>query len=132
MSKKTKLILICAIVATTLVVAAVIGVLGFWMPYNKAQSHFAGDTTVLMQLQEDGSVDLTWPLGINADQYLVEVENPTNGEIEFSQYVDGKTSVTLPELAQSKRTIRIYCAGAYVCFFVQMRADNLQIFSGNR
>ena len=121
MSRMTKIILISVLSAVAVITAAAVGVLGFWMPYNNAQSQFIGDRTVLMQLQEDGSVELTWPLAVNADQYLVEVENPTNGEIEFSQYVDGKTSVTLPELSQSKRTIRIRCASEYK-FFLSTKA----------
>lgn len=117
MSKKTKWILICSAIAAVLICATLVGIFGYWLPYDRAQSSFVGDQTVIMQLQPDGSVDLTWPLATGADQYLVEVEDPATGEIEFSQYVEGRTSLTLPELAQSKRTVRIHCASEYKFLF---------------
>ena len=61
MSKKMKWILICSITATVLITAALVGIFGFWLPYDRAQCSFTGDKTVIMQLQPDGSVELTWP-----------------------------------------------------------------------
>ena len=117
MSKKMKWILICSITAAVLVTAALVGIFGFWLPYDRAQCSFTGDKTVIMQLQPDGAVELTWPLAQGADQYLVEVIDPQSGETEFSQYVAGRTSLTLPELAQGKRTIRIFCGSEYKFLF---------------
>lgn len=117
MSKVAKWILICSIIVSLLAGAAAIGVFGFLMPYERAVSCFTGERNVVMTLQEDGSTEIIWPLGVNAQQYLVELIDPATGAVTYSSYVTGKTSHIIPDLPQTKCTLRITTVSEYTFLF---------------
>ena len=117
MSGKIKWILICAVISVVLVAAAAVGIFGFWLPYDRAESRFTGEKNVVMYLQEDGTTEITWPLGDNAAQYLVELADPETGKIEYSCYVEDKTSHVIPVFPQTACTLRITTMGQYQFLF---------------
>lgn len=115
--KKKTVALIIIIFAALLIAAAVFGVVGYWLPYQKAISTFASEKSITLYQQEDGSVLIQWPEGSNADQYLLEILIPSQNaapQVEYSTYITGKTSHIIEQLAgNSQRTIRIQTVAQY-------------------
>ena len=112
--KKQTVILIIVLLAAVLIGGAVFGIIGYWLPYHRAVSGFAGDCNITLHQQEDGSVLIQWPEGNNADQYLFKILDPVSGETEYSQYIPGQTSHTVNGLlAEGERTISIQTAAEY-------------------
>lgn len=112
--KKKSIILIIILLAVLLISAAVFGIVGYWLPYQRAVSSFAAERNITLYQQEDGSVFLQWPEGTNADHYILEVLDPAAGKTEYRCQISGQTGHMLPSLsAQGQRTIRITTVAEY-------------------
>lgn len=102
--EKKKLIIMLS--AAAVVVLVLFGVLGFWLPWHQAANSMDPDSTLVLRSQEDGGLLVSWPAGINADRYLVEVLRQTPG-------ADG--TETEPEIytALSSRMARSMSCGTF-------------------
>lgn len=115
-ARYTKRTLLTAL-AVTLVVAAAVWFFGFHIPYLLAENTMPENGSLLLQMQEDGTVQLTWSAGWNADYYVVQLLPAQGGqkaEPLFSATVkDGKSCVltTLPQ--DQELTLRVQSAKCY-------------------
>lgn len=111
--KKRTMILIVILFAVLLLSIAGFIITGYWLPYRNAISSFSGGRTIVMHQQTDGSVLLEWPMGINTDQYLVEILLPGKDTAEYSYRVK-QNYLSLDVLpADGERTLRIQTAAEY-------------------
>lgn len=107
---------IIGILVAMILAMAAIGVFGFWMPYNEAVSSFGHDRHINMYLQNDGSVQIVWPEGMDADRYLLEIRDHESGEVTYSEYIVGQPTTILKELPHQKSTITVYTVAEYDVF----------------
>lgn len=114
--KKHTIILII-LLAGLLLAAGVFAAVGYWLPYHQAVSSFTADRALTLYQQQDGSVLVQWPEGIDADQYLFEILTAGENEepsVIYSCYVIGQTSHTINSLSgDSPCTVRIRTAAEY-------------------
>ena len=107
---------IIGILVVMILAMAAIGVFGFWMTYNEAVSSFGHDRHINMYLQNDGSVQIVWPEGMDADRYLLEIRDHESGEVTYSEYIVGQPTTILKELPRQKSTITVYTVAEYDVF----------------
>ena len=93
MSKSAKWIIGILIVLLVLSAAAAFAIIGYLQPYRAAQNTMV-EGQVVLYLQEDGSVQFTWPAAVNADRYVFEILRPAEETAETAD--SGETDVTEP------------------------------------
>ena len=98
--------------------AAAFGVVGYWLPYERAENTMpAGGSLVLTQL-EDGSTQLSWPWGVNAQYHVLEILRPGEEQVLYTTKIDSGASFVLPPLPETEEmTIRIQSAHKYALPF---------------
>ena len=93
------------VIAMTVLCVAVIGLFGFWLPWQGARSAMTSGTMTLRE-QSNGSLLLTWPETAGADGYRVEVLS--GGTVIDSVDVTGGNQWAFDELPQDREvTIRV-------------------------
>ena len=101
MRKSVKWIII--ILGLLLVAAGLVGIFGFLEPYQNARSVMPAQGEFILQQQEDGTLQLTWPEANRADYYCVEIFLPAVDEESEPEMVykdffyEGNTCI-LPKL----------------------------------
>ncbi len=104
---------ILALLALTAVVA--VFVIRSGDPYHQARNTMDPKGELVLQDQENGYVQISWPEGKNADGYLVEILNGDTRESIHTAYAEGETSCLVPRLPQNQKvTIRINSIGVYM------------------
>ena len=113
MSKLVKRICLTFIICTVLLGAAAFGVVGYLLPYERAETTMPAGTMVLTQLA-DGSTRLSWPWGVNAQYHVLEILRPGEGQVLYSAEIRGDASCILPPLPEAEEmTVRIRSAHSY-------------------
>ena len=101
MRKSVKWIII--VLGLLLVAAGLVGIFGFLEPYQNARSVMPVQGEFILQQQEDGTLQLTWPEANRADYYCVEIFLPAVDEESEPEMVykdffyEGNTCI-LPKL----------------------------------
>ena len=116
MPKITKWLLIILAIVILLAGGILFYLFGYYLPFQKAANAMPEDTTVILRQQEDGSVLISWPEGINADQYLLDVLKPGKDqpEILLRTNVTEGTSYLLQGMPEDQTVfIRINSAKTY-------------------
>ena len=118
MSKLVKRICLTLFICMILLGAAAFGVVGYWLPYERAENTMpAGGSLVLTQL-EDGSTQLSWPWGVNAQYHVLEILRPGEEQVLYTTKIDSGASFVLPPLPETEEmTIRIQSAHKYALPF---------------
>ena len=123
MSKKAIRICLTLLICTVLLGIAAIGLVGYWLPYEKAESTMPEGAALVLVQQEDGSTRITWPWGVNAQYHVLEIVRPAKGadQIEtvlYSAKIENGSSCILPPLPEDEAvTIRIRSARTYARLF---------------
>lgn len=113
MSKRLRIILICATAVFLLLAAAatLIYIKGYRKPYQSAESAMDPSGTMVLVHQADGQLILSWPECADAEKYQVEILK--NETLLFDQYVEG-LQCTLPELPpEDTLTVRVSSIRSY-------------------
>ena len=116
MGAKQKLLITAVCFFALLAMAAVAAVLMLTNndPYAKARSTMDPEGNLELREQNNGTVQLSWPVAENADGYLVEILDSKSLENITTLYADGVNSCILSKLPQDKRvTVRINSIGVY-------------------
>ena len=115
MSKLAKRICLTLFICTVLLGAAAFGAVGYWLLYERAENTMpAGGTMVLTQL-EDGSTQLSWPWGVNAQYHVLEILRPGQEQPLYTAEIRNGASFILPPLPETEEmTIRVRSAHSYV------------------
>ena len=124
MSKLAKRLCLTLLIWILLLGAAAAAVMGYWMPYQRAENSMpASGSFTLMQL-EDGTTQITWPWGINAQYHVLEILRPAEKwqsvsaapaeDVIYSAKIENGAACILPELPETEEvTIRIRSACTY-------------------
>ena len=119
MSRIAKRIFLTFFIWIFLLGTAAFGVVGFLLPYQRAENTMPESGTMILTRLEDGTTRITWPRGINAQRHYLEILRPAGKEqpgeeILHQAYIDKGTEYILPELpADEKLTIRIRSVQSY-------------------
>ena len=116
MSRIVKRIILTFLIWIVLLGGAAFGVVGFLMPYQRAENTMPANGTMMLTAQEDGTTQITFPRGINAQFHVLEVLRLTDDpalEVLYSVQIDGDTSCVLPPLPDEELTIRISSVNTY-------------------
>ena len=125
MSKTAKRIFWTLLIWVLILGAAAFAVVGYWLPYQNAENTMPGGGTVILKQQADGTTEISWPYGVNAQYHLLEILRPADTvsqddatqpqeDILYSTRIDSGTSWVLPQLpADEEVTIRIRSVRTY-------------------
>ena len=116
MSRIVKRIVLTFLIWIVLLGAAAFGVVGYLLPYQRAENTMPASGTMMLTALEDGSTEITWPRGINAQYHILEVlrlAEDQSAEVLFSTQIDGDTSGILPPLPDEELTIRVSSVNTY-------------------
>ena len=116
MSRIVKRIVLTFLIWIVLLGAAAFGVVGYLLPYQRAENTMPASGTMMLTALEDGSTEITWPRGINAQYHVLEVlrlAEDQSAEVLFSTQIDGDTSGILPPLPDEELTIRVSSVNTY-------------------
>ena len=114
MSKTAKRIILTLLICLILLGGLAVGVLGYWRPYDRAVSTMPEGGQLTLTYREDGSTQLSWPWGVNAQHHVLEILCPRDGKLLHSQRVDGASCILPPLDETQPLTIRIRSARSYV------------------
>ena len=110
-SKRAKGLLITIGVLLVVFCAVAIGFFGFFLPYSEAENTMDPAATVTITQQEDDTLLVQWPAGVNADSYTLQVI--LDGGVVFTDTTTD-TSCVLPKLPTKEiYTLRIDSACHY-------------------
>ena len=123
MSKIAKRVCLTLLIWILLVGAAVFGVVGFWLPYRRAENTMPESGTFALTQLADGTTRISWPRGIKAQYHVLEILRPLEEtkaeetapaeEILHSAMIDNGTEYILPSLPAEELTIRVLSANTY-------------------
>ena len=123
MSKIAKRVCLTLLIWILLVGAAVFGVVGFWLPYRRAENTMPESGTFVLTQLADGTTRISWPRGIKAQYHVLEILRPLEEtkaeetapaeEILHSAMIDNGTEYILPSLPAEELTIRVLSANTY-------------------
>lgn len=116
MSRIAKRIILTFLIWIVLLGAAAFGVVGYLLPYQRAENTMPASGRMILTALEDGTTQITWPRGINAQFHMLEVlrsEDGTSAQVFYSTRIDDGTSCVLPALPDEELTIRISSARTY-------------------
>ena len=114
MSKTGKRICLTLIICLILLGGLAIGVLGYWLPYERAASTMPDGGLLTLTQLEDGSTRLSWPWGVNAQYHVVEIYSLRDGQLRSSEKIAGGASCILPPLGETEHfAIRVRSARDY-------------------
>ncbi len=122
MKQHKKLFWIIGISVLVLALAAV-GVFGFLLPYTGAAGVFPEDRTVTFYQRSDGRLQMSWPAGLEADRYFLEVLIPQDGvpsedwQVAYSADIQDRTDHILLPMTGEQRAIRLRIAKEYKLLF---------------
>ena len=124
MSRIAKRIIISVLIWLVVLGAAAFGVVGYFLPYQRAENTMPAGGRMMLTAQEDGTTQITWPRGVNARYHELEVirpaGDPSDEEVLFyAKVVDG-TSCVLPRLPDEQLTIRVSSVNTYQFPFEEM------------
>lgn len=112
MSKIAKRICLTLLIWILLLGAAVFGVVGFFLPYQRAENTMPDGGEFTLTRLEDGNTQITWPRGIKAEYHALEILD-LQGTVLHSARIDNGTSCILPELPAEELTIRVRSVATY-------------------
>ena len=120
MSKTAKRIFWTLLIWILILGAAAFGVVGYWLPYQRAENTMPASGTMILTQLEDGTTELSWPRGVNAQYHLLEIlrsaadsrqdseASQPQKEVLYSAYIASGTTCVLPELPTDEElTIRV-------------------------
>ncbi len=116
MSKKQTVQIVVACFVALLAITAVVLVMlrPNDDPYEQARSTMDPEGILELREQANGTLQLSWPAGENADGYLVEILDVATQENISTLYADGVNSCILSKLPQEQKvTVRINSIGVY-------------------
>ena len=73
MSRIIKRIFLTLLIWVLLVGAAVAGVRYYLLPWQRAENTMPANGMMVLQQLEDGSTQITWPRGVNAQYHVLEI-----------------------------------------------------------
>lgn len=110
-----KKLLIIGICAAAVLLIALVGILGYLLPYQGAETAMAENTQMVLTRRENGTLALSWTEA-PAQYYRVQVLQ--DGSPIFTQDVQGAAQCDLPELPMSEElTLQINSVGTYSFLF---------------
>ena len=71
MSKLAKRLCLTLLIWILVLGAAAAAVLGYWMPYRNAENSMPASGSFALTQLEDGTTQITWPWGINAQYHVL-------------------------------------------------------------
>lgn len=123
MSRIIKRIFLTLLIWVLLVGAAVAGVRYYLLPWQRAENTMPANGMMVLQQLEDGSTQITWPRGVNAQYHVLEIvrrpegqraEGKENEQILHSVRIDNETSCILPVMPDNEvLTIRVRSVQTY-------------------
>ena len=128
MSKIAKRICLTLLIWILLLGAVAVGVIGYWLPYQRAENSMPDSGTFVLTQLEDGTTRIDWPWGINAQSHVLEIVRPVGKwpasdtapgeEVLYTAQIDSGASCILPPLPETEEvTIRIRSARTYAFLF---------------
>ena len=124
MSKLAKRLCLTLLIWILVLGAAAAAVLGYWMPYRNAENSMPASGSFALTQLEDGTTQITWPWGINAQYHVLEILRPAEKwqpsdvapaeDVIYSAKIENGAACVLPELPETEEvTIRIRSARTY-------------------
>ena len=111
LSPRVKGLIIGGSVLLVVLAAAAVWLFAFFLPYMEAENSIDTAAVVTITQQEDDSLTVQWPVGVNADSYVLQVLQ--DGTVLFESAVT-ETQCTLPQLpAKETYELRIYSQHHY-------------------
>ena len=107
MSKFLKWLLV--ILALLVAAAAIMAGLTYYLyklPFQQAENTMPTDQPITLSQNENGTLLLTWPEGVNADYYVVLITQDTGAEqpkVLYSNNVEGVCYCTIPALPEGEK-----------------------------